>query len=333
MSIKYPQLCPWVVLKKLENDDYMAFDFATRKKYTLSTSEGALLKQLDGKTDPYRSVTLSIEKHEMKHFIKTCIRYNIVRESKIERSSLSLQISLLNIKDSPKIRVLSLVFNQLLLYTFLPSFLIGGYLFYKDIDAVNDLDFLPFMFGVLAGMVIGLIAHEASHMFACLAYGGRVFEVGVKLGLLCGAYVMASTIRIKKRLLRLQIYASGIEMNLLTGGIAFVFASLFTEYSLLYFTFLGVAFSNVILALINALLAGNLDGASVINELLGAGSLLSSAIGLKDKVMRKKYRKEGCIGYIKIAACVISLLLQSAFPVILILNIVSIVSVVGVFNA
>lgn len=329
MSIKYPQLCPWVVLKKLENNDYMAFDFATRKKYALSTSQGALLKQLDGKTDPYRSVTSSIEKYEMKHFIKTCIKYNIVRESKIERSFLSFQISLLNIKDSPKTRVLSLVFNQLLLFTFLPSFLIGGYLFYKDIDAVNDLDFLPFMFGVLAGMIIGLIAHEASHMFACLAYGARVFEVGVKLGLLCGAYVMASTIRIKKRLLRLQIYAAGIEMNLLVSGIAFILASLFTEYSL----FLGFALTNVILALINSLCSGHLDGASIINELLGAGSLLSSAIGLKNKEMRKKYRKEGCIGYIKIAACVICLLFQSALPVILILNIVSIVSIVGVFNA
>lgn len=330
MAIKYPQLCPWVILKELPNKDYMAFDFATRKKYALSTNEGSLLKQLDGKTDPYSCVTSSMEKYEIRHFIKTLIRYNLVRESIIERSFLSVKISLFNIKDSPKIRVLSFIFNQLLLFAFLPSFIIGGYLFYKNIDAVHELNFIPFLSGAMVGMVVGLVLHESAHIFACLGSGGRVFDAGLKLGLLSGAYITASMIRIRKRLLRIQIYASGIEMNLLISGIGLILASLFTEYPLLYFIFLGFAITNIILAFINLLCAGNLDGASIINELLGIESLLSSSISLINKKTRKKYRRQGCIGRIKMVACGTCLLSQLALLVILILNIVT---VVGIFNA
>ena len=69
------------------------------------------------------------------------------------------------------------------------------------VNNFSDLSADYITIGSIFGLLVGIFLHELGHMFACIAYGGEVFEVGVMLQFfLPGAYVLMNKNRIKNRL-------------------------------------------------------------------------------------------------------------------------------------
>ena len=189
-----------------------------------------------------------------------------------------------------------------------------------------DINFDYVIVGSVAGMLIGLVMHELGHMFACLAYGGRVFEVGVMLQFLFmpGAYVLMNESKIKKRMRRVQVSAAGIEMNLLLTAIFLIISARFESLSGF---FLGAAIQNVFLALLNLTLVDGFDGMAIMGELLGVENVISKARRItRFKFKRKKLEKDGISGKATIAVCYILRGIQIALPLIFALNIVGVIT-------
>lgn len=180
--------------------------------------------------------------------------------------------------------------------------------------------------GYLLGGISGLIFHEMAHAAAGLAYGGKIFEFGVMLHyFLPGAYVCIDHDEVKNRFQRVQIHAAGIEMNLFLSGLFMCLSCLewFNGWTLLY-----ASIYNLVIAVLNSLLIDGLDGMNIFSALLGVEDFVGKSKRLvKSRRKRRKLREKGISGYAVIAVCYFIAIFQMAVPIILFVNIVSLIRI------
>lgn len=316
--MKYPQLNSWLLYKKLDENNYEVKDCRTGSYYKFDINEISFFNQLDGKTDPY-SIDTSMCELEVRHLLRFLKQKEIIRCSRIQKSFLSLNISLFRIKCSKRGRKIAFILNFLLMISFLPVFVFGVSVLFSNAAHLN-LDGFGIITGSIFGMIIGLILHEIGHALAAAGYNARLFEVGIIIGLVSGAYVALDYNKVKRRFRRVQILSAGIEMNLLLTGVSCILSILI--YSLSSF-FFAVALANFILAVINMLCISGSDGCSVMEELIGSESILFNAIDFAfDKKLRNNLIRQGDItSWVKIASSFIGAVCQLAYPLLIIANI------------
>lgn len=320
--MKYPQRVSWLARRKIDDFCYEVIDYKNDNAFKLSKNAVSFLQKLDGKTDPF-SIPTDMSEPEVKHLLRFFKREGLIRYSRVEKSFLSLQISLFNIKCTKTGRAFAFIINFLLMISFLPVFVFGVTVLFSNVTHLN-LDGFGTIIGSVFGIIIGLILHEIGHALAAAGYNARLFEAGLIIGLVSGAYVALDYKNIKKRFQRVQILGAGVEMNLLLTGVSCIL-SIFI-YSLSSF-FFAVAWANFVLAAINTLCISGLDGCSVMEELIGTESILFNAIDFVfDKDTRRNLIKQGDItGYVKTASSFVGVICQLAYPLLIIANILGVV--------
>lgn len=321
--MKYPTLANWIRFKKVSENEFEIIDLLHDEKIQTDAYTVWFARQLNGKRNPYR-----IDKNKTREDVDLLLgeleAENVIRDKRFfSKFFLFLLVTVWRPKVTQNFRIASFIINGLLSISFLPllAFSIFYFLYYT-----YDINFDYVIVGSVVGMLIGLVMHELGHMFACLAYGGRVFEVGVMLQFLLmpGAYVLMNESNIKKRMKRVQVSAAGIEMNLILTAI---FLILSVRFEVLSGFFLGAAIQNVFLALLNLTLIDGFDGMAIMSELLGIEYAVSKAKRItKSKLKRKKLEKDGISGKATIAVCYALRGIQIALPLIFALNIVGVIT-------
>lgn len=319
----YPITANWIRFKRISENEYKIINLLHDEEIVTAAYTVWFARQLNGKRNPYL-IDNSKSKEDVDLLLEELEAENVIRDKRFfSKFFLFLLVTVWKPKITENFRIASFIINGLLLISFLPllAFSIFYFLYYT-----YDVNFDYVVVGSVAGMLIGLVMHELGHMFACLAYGGRVFEVGVMLQFLLmpGAYVLMNESNIKKRMRRVQVSAAGIEMNLLLTAIFLIISARFESLSGF---FLGAAIQNVFLALLNLTLVDGFDGMAIMGELLGVENVISKARRItRFKFKRKKLENDGVSGKATIAVCYILRGIQIALPLIFALNIVGVIT-------
>ena len=321
--MSYPIVANWIRLKRISENEYKIINLLHDEEIVTDAYTVWFVRQLNGKRNPYR-IDKNKSKEEVDLLLGELEAENVIRDKRFfSKFFLFLLVTVWQPKVTKNLRIVSFIVNGLLLISFFPLlvFSIFYFLYYT-----YDINFDYMIVGSIAGMLIGLVMHELGHMFACLAYGGRVFEVGVMLQFLLmpGAYVLMNESNIKKRMRRVQVSAAGIEMNLILTAIFLIISARFESLSGL---FLGAAIQNIFLALLNLTFVDGFDGMTIMSELLGVECIVCKAKRItKSKYKRKRLEKDGISGKATIAVSYILRGIQIALPLIFALNIMGVIS-------
>ncbi len=320
--MKYPALANWIRFKRTSENEYEIIDLLRDEKFRTDVYTVRFARQLNGKRNPYQ-----IDKRKSKEDVDLLLdeleAENIIRDKRfLSKFFLYLLITVWRPRVTSNLRLFALFLNGLLLISWLPILVFSVYYF---LNYLYDLSIDYITLGSLAGLLVGMVMHELGHMFACLAYGGQVFEVGVMLQFFMpGAYVLMNVSNIKKRMRRIQVSAAGIEMNLLLTAI---FLVLSVRFETLSGFFLGASIQNVFLALLNLTFVNGFDGMTIMSELLGVEGLADRAKRItKSNLRKRRLRKDGVSGKATIAVCYALRAIQIALPLIFALNIVGVIS-------
>ena len=87
------------------------------------------------------------------------------------------------------------------------------------------------------------------------------------------------------------------------------------------------AFFNVMVAVSNCCLIDGLDGMGLYQEFLGRGFLDKARLLVRDSRGKNKIRRRGINGEITLVACYLIVIMQVLLPIILLMNVFSIVSI------
>lgn len=317
----YPQLANWTTFQRLNEKEYLASNFLTGEKYHMDSYIVRFAKKLNGQRDPFE-IGSGLSEADVEAILEELNDKDMLRCGKvISRSFSSIYITAWIPQTTVLLRIVSYIVNKLIFWLWLPILCYSLYHFRIGYFDIGDGFFI---LGTIIGILIGIIMHELGHMFACLAYGGRVFEIGVMAErFLPGAYVLMDTNPIKDRMQRMQVDAAGIEMNLFLASIGLILASGF-EY--LSGFFLAVAVNNVFLALLNLLFINGFDGCAIIGEIFGTENVIEKAKEMtKQKHIRKKLMSKGIIGIATIIFCYLLRIFQISLPVVILVNVLVVI--------
>lgn len=320
--MKNPMISNWIRFKRISDDEYEIIDLLNDEIMNADAYTVWFAKQLNGQRDPYQ---IDVEASEKDIDLLLCELEDagIIREKRfLAKSLLHLLVTVWQPRVTLNFRVVSFLINGLLLISWLPL-LVFSILYFSD--NAYDLTSDYVISGSIIGLIIGLIMHEFGHLFACIAYGGRAFEVGFLFRyFIPGAYVLMNKDVIKKRMRRIQVSAAGIEMNFFLAA-TFLFLSAISVP--LNGFFLGAAVQNVFIALLNLTFIKGFDGMTIMSELLGVDELVDRAKVITKSRKRKSHlRNCGISGRATIVLCYALRGIQVALPLLFVLNIVGVIS-------
>lgn len=319
-------LANYVSFKKVSNDyeeDFCeVYNYLTDRRCRIDLKTAAFARKLNGTRDPYK-VDKRFTKEEVDDMLEILNYYDILRDKRfVSKSIFALMITVWKPKVNQTVRVVAFFLNHLLLSSWLPLLVIGMIVFEKNMYIVND----NYIFvGVYLGLLLGLALHEIGHAIATLSCGGKLFEMGVMLRIFIpGAYVLSDLNRVKSRFYRIQVHAAGVETNFSIVGISLILSVLLYRNGGI---FLGAAFSNLILALINSTFVNGLDGAHIIGELLcGDMDFINKAKKIvHSKRIRSNFKRIGINGHATVAISYIMVGLQVFLPVFYIFDIIQVI--------
>lgn len=324
--MKYPKTIDTLLYKRIDKSTYHVKNGITGVVYEIGTDIVRFMNKLDGKTDPFM-INTCLSDFEIEEVLDFLWANESVTKKKWKKIGfLTYGIPLFKVKTTQKMRIVSKILNFLLMISFVPIFIVGLYAV-KDIYSISmvDKNDFSYLLGLCVGTALGTILHEGAHASAGLGYNAHLFTCGIMIGITPGAYVELDDEHIKSSLKKAQISAAGIEMNLLLCGISMICMCLFNSaLSLLG----GIAFSNLLLASVNLLpIIGGVDGSQIINKLIGGDDLiLYSDILITDKSFLR-HSFSNVRGLAEICSCVLTVLSQISYPILIIANILYIWSI------
>ncbi|MCR5249208.1 MAG: hypothetical protein K6E50_01230 [Lachnospiraceae bacterium] len=340
--MRYPFLSNWIVCKKIPGRDaYYVRDYVLDSRCLISVEQMRFAKKLDGRTDPY-SLYRGKSRSEIRELLEELDLLGVIRcdHGVISRGRDGYKRTLIRTKDTKAKKLLAGLLNFLLLFFCVPVLITGIYVFCNtSFWMCSDLSFIEVLLRknrivsivlfYLIGIAGGGAIHEMSHAAACRAYGGRVFEYGIALGIFPGFYTLLDQSGIRSGMKRIQVYAAGTEGNILYAGFLLILSGVFPGIG----NYLSLAAAvNLVMCVINMIAMKGTDGSKILMALIG----LDNVEGYEklDKLTqsrraRRMLKNEGLCGHVQLTACFIIILLQKVFPVLLLLDIVS---WIGVFS-
>lgn len=318
----YPVLADWIRFKRISEDKYLIIDLLNDETIETDAATVRFASQLDGKRSPYE-IGRQMQGIDVGLLLDELETERVIRDKRfLFKHFLYLLVTVWRPRVTTGLRLFAFFVNGVLLVSWLPLLLFSVY---YAVNNLYDLSSDYIVLGTVVGLAVGIAMHELGHMFACLAYGGRVFEVGVMLQfLLPGAYVLLNSSAVKKRMRRIQISAAGVEMNFVLTA---VFLLLTVSFADLSGFFLGAAIQNAFLGFINLTFINGFDGMAIMSELLGTDELIDKAKSvIKNKRKRNSLLNDGVSGQATVAVCYALKVIQVALPLIFVLNIAGVIT-------
>ena len=319
--MKYPKTIDTLLYKRLDESSYKVKNAETGEIFELGRAIVSFMNKLDGKTDPFM-INTCLSDFEIEEALDFLWDNELITKKKLKKIGfLSYGIPLFKVKTTQKMRIVSRLLNFLLMIFFVPVFIAGLYAV-KDIYSMVDKNDFSYLLGLYVGIASGVIVHECGHAIAGLGYNAHLFTCGIMIGITPGAFVELDDEHIKSSLKKAQISAAGIEMNLLLCGLSMVCMCFNSARSLLG----AIALSNLLLASVNLLPIIGVDGSQIINKLVGEDLILYSDILITDKSFLS-HSFSNVRGLAEICSCVLTLLSQISYPILIIANILYIWSI------
>lgn len=318
----YPMINNWLVFKRLSEYEVKVNDCLCDDEYILGWDIACFARKLNGKRNPY-TIDSRYSRTEVDHMLNALREHDLLRDNNVLTKEFGTIFYTLWIpKYSRKLRVFANVYSLALDLLWLPIFCLGVWLYCQNYPLGGE---TFYFLGSLGGIIAGAFLHELGHMFTGLRYGARVFEMGVMIQhFMPGAYVLLENDKVKSKKGRVAINAAGVKSNVLFAGVCLLLAYAAPGIGM---PLLIAAINNVILALINVIFVAGLDGTSIIEEYLG---ILNIASAGKAVLFSKKHRSlllsKGLTGYAVIAVGMVIQLLQLAFPLLIGINLLEMVS-------
>lgn len=323
MKKKYPRANNCLIYSKTGDETYLAKDIVSNEEWELDAPAVSFLRRLDGKTPP-SCICPEMSPRERREFIHELKTEGLITNAeRLHMEGLFSWRFTLWIPGRGYPRKAAAAANRILFLLALPI-LVGGGLIYLNnyADAMTDAwDYGELITaGLLLGLAAGLFFHEGAHAAAGIAYGAHVCEFGLMLYLLLpGAYVIMDEKNVKRTVQRIQIYAAGVEANLMLTGICLFLA---TAVPPLFWMFSQAALCNGFLAVFNLSVMGGLDGMKIFSEVMGNQDLLGTVL---DVLIPDSEQNQGFVrginGCALKAASVVVLLFHLAFVCSIITNI------------
>lgn len=319
--MKYPKIIDTLLYKRIDKNTYHVKNGITDVVYEIGTDIVRFMNKLDGKTDPFM-INTCLSASDIEDIMDFLWDNELITKKKWEKIGvLTHGIPLFKVKTTQKMRIASRLLNFLLMIFFVPVFITGLYAVKDIYKLIDQNDF--YLIGLCAGSALGVILHECAHTIAGLGYNAHLFNCGIIVGITPGAYVKIADEHIKSSLKKAQISGAGIEMNLLLCGISMICMCLFNSaLSLLG----GIAFTNLLLAAVNLLPIIGVDGSQILNKLIGDDLILYSDLLITDKSFLS-HSFSNVRGLAEIYSCVLTLLSQISYPILIIANILYIWSI------
>lgn len=320
--MKHEKLIDTLLYKKIDESRYKVKNIENNEIFELGVNIVSFMNKLDGKTDPFM-INTCLSDFEIEEILDFLWDNELITKKKLKKIGfLSYGIPLFRVKTTQKMRIASRLLNFLLMFFFVPVFITGLYAV-KDVYSLIDQNDFSYIIGLYVGIALGVILHEGGHAISGLGYNAHLFTCGIMIGTTPGAYVEIDDEHIKSSLKKAQISGAGIEMNFLLCGISMICMCLFNSaLSLLG----GIAFSNLLLASVNLLPIIGVDGSQIINKLIGEDLILYSDILITDKSFLS-HSFSNVRGLAEIYSCVLTLLSQISYPILIMANILYIWSI------
>lgn len=327
--MSYPRYNRYLIFNRISHDKYNIKNFVTEDEWEMTALYAHFLKKLDGRTNPYDIYSDQIGEEEVDIILEWMEKEELLDKvnRRIEFGLGSISIPLWIPRITRRHRIFGAIWNKILIFIWLPLFIMGVYMLCS-----NDWKFVSTGHGILKGYFmgigLGMLLHELSHVFACIGYSSKnhFFEMGIMCRyFLLGAYAIIDYSEMKNRFKRAQIIAAGVECNIALCGLFLCCLKLGVIDSL---ALIVAAVLNLILAVFNMTLIEGLDGMGIFGEIFtGSDDFVERAKKLvRDKKGKKKLRRRGINGKATIAACYIIVIMQGVLPMMIIINIVSMIN-------
>lgn len=291
--MKYPFLNNWVTLKNNEPAGYQVLDCEGKYLFDLQEDIAEFALGLNGRTDP----AALREPQEAEKLLLFLEKKDLIRRSRIwkkQRGCLSCTLWIPHI--TPALQKAATMYH-FACKCCLPVLAVGITLLLPVLFSLPQCNENSLWMAGLGGVLVSLLAHEAGHACAAIDYGAPVYEIGLRIEqFLPGAYCAIHTESLRKRAKRVQIYAAGLEANLLLAGVLMILASAFPQAGR---ALLAAAISSSALAAGNLLFFTGSDGSAILLELLGVSKALESSVSKPAGQALHKSNKAG--GALKIA--------------------------------
>lgn len=318
--MSYPVITNWVKFKRIDNKTYLVKNLLDDSEYEMDSYYVWFARQLDGITDPY-TIDNELSEDEVYDVLEELDDYDVIRNKRfLSKNVFNMLVTLWKPKSTKTLRLIAVLINSVILISFIPLIIIA---IWRFLNSPFDINLDYYFSGLLFGVVIGMVLHETAHFVACLGYGGSVFEIGVMLRyFIPGAYVLMDVKSIKNKMHRVQVFAAGVEMNLILSSIFLILA---LEINSMSGFFYGAFVCNVMFAFVNLTFAEGLDGMTIIGEFLGIDDLPEKAKEIvKNKRKRKALTSKGVTGKCTVAMCYIIKALQISIPILIAVNIMEV---------
>ena len=325
----YPRYNHYLVFRRIGKDKYHIKNFITEEEWEVSEFYAKFLKSLDGKTDPYEVFSEQLSNDDIDYILKEMADEGFFdNDEGVISLGIGSAILPLWIPNITRVhRIMGALWNKLLLFTWLPLLIAGGYVFLSYNWEPVERGFGT-VTGYILGFGVGMFLHELSHAFACIGYSSKnqFFEMGVMIhSFLPGAYVLIDYSEIRDRFKRAQINAAGVECNMALCGLFLCCLKLAIVDST---ALIIAALLNLVLAIFNTTMISGIDGFEIFREIFANSDDFMERV--KNLIFNRKkkrvLRNKGINGKATIAACYILVLLQVLLPIVLIMDVISIVS-------
>ena len=316
---KYPRISNWISIKKYKDRDiYRVKNHFSQETYKIGPKMMRVLKQLDGKTDPYRLLKgeFGSSKREADELLEALKEEGLIRDSR-RIKEIPMGLTLVRIYHSERYRNISRVLLFLLALAFIPVVLVGtiglGKIIGNLLFVYEDSHWLMDVAGWILGFTLGLTAHELGHAIAAIAFSGKVMELGVMFRLGPAAYTLIDMDSIKSRHGKVVTLMAGTLVNLMFASLCMWICPYLPYLRPVVF---DMGFMNYMLFLTNLVLIRGLDGMAVMELLVGREYIFSHSLGyLLEYFSNKELRKEEAESGIMEVGMSLMILLTAVTPV------------------
>ena len=216
MKYPYPQISNVLGYRRIDADTVEVTNHLYDERFTLSLEQVRFLQELDGFTHPFRIPT-PMSREEIKKLLRTAKEGGLTRRSTLWRSGWTVLKTLWEPAVGLGLCVTARIVNALLALAWLPVLIWGIVVFFGNLTELHGLGLELGLLGILPGILL----HEIGHAFAGIAYGARVFEMGLLFQcwvLPVGAYVAMDDTRLGGLIGALMGVAGGPLGMVLMGG-------------------------------------------------------------------------------------------------------------------